>query len=660
MTLRQAQRPGGADQRPDGAAQRPGGFDTVLVANRGEIARRIIRTLRARGIRSVAVYSDGDAGAPHVREADEAVRLGPDPASESYLRVDAIIAAARQSGAQAIHPGYGFLSESVELARACAEAGIVFIGPGIRALEVAGDKARAREHVSTHGVPIIPGFSAAGLSDDEIAQRATEIGYPLLVKPSAGGGGKGMETVTDAAALPSALASARRVAQAAFGDDSLVLERLIARPRHIEVQIFGDSHGEVVAYGDRECTLQRRHQKVIEESPAPGIGEQTRQRLAQAAVAAARSIDYVGAGTVEFLIDSTTPDDFFFIEMNTRLQVEHPVTEAVTGLDLVALQLDVAAGGHVAPVPEPRGHAIEARVYAESPERGFLPSVGRILVFRAAVDVRTDAAVETGSEVSASYDPMIAKVIAHAPTRAEALSTLDAALAETVVLGVETNIAFLRALCADPRVQAGDMDTGLIETLLPFEAGEVPEEALGAAARVLAGMDAASGDSPWARLHGWRLTGTADPRAQAFLTYGEELVTALPGDDGNIPAAVAGDGAVWVSDDGRSVRLRPLTRAQALARRLAALDPAPSASDPDCRTPMPGVVVAVHVQDGAAVRKGELLVSIEAMKMEHPVLAPHDGVVRLLVAVGEQVRQGQTVARVPLAPTGAENPEESS
>ncbi|WP_317451943.1 biotin carboxylase N-terminal domain-containing protein [Microbacterium sp. NIBRBAC000506063] len=330
-------------------------FDTVLVANRGEIARRIIRTLRALGIRSVAVYSDGDAGAPHIREADEAVRLGPDPASASYLRTDAVITAARQSGAQAIHPGYGFLSESVDLARACADAGIVFVGPGIRALEVAGDKARAREHVSAHGVPIIPGFDAAGLGDAAIAERAAEIGYPLLVKPSAGGGGKGMEIVSDAAELPQALASARRVATAAFGDDALILERLIATPRHIEVQVFGDSHGDIVAYGERECTLQRRHQKVIEESPAPGLSDATRARLAEAAIAAARSVDYIGAGTVEFLIDKNRPEEFFFIEMNTRLQVEHPVTEAVTGLDLVALQLEVAAGGRVASPPEPRG-----------------------------------------------------------------------------------------------------------------------------------------------------------------------------------------------------------------------------------------------------------------------------------------------------------------
>ncbi|BDZ38356.1 hypothetical protein GCM10025863_09700 [Microbacterium suwonense] len=319
-------------------------FDTVLVANRGEIARRIIRTLHALGIRSVAVYSDADADAPHVHEADEAVHIGAAPAADSYLRVDAIIEAARRTGAQAIHPGYGFLSESVALARACAEAGIVFVGPGTRALEIMGDKARARDHVAGHGVPVVPGFNAADGDDEQIRAQADAVGYPLLVKPSAGGGGKGMEVVRSGAELQAALQTARRVATAAFGDDSLVLERLVQRPRHIEVQVFGDTHGTVIALGERECTLQRRHQKVIEEAPAANLPEGVRERLLQAAVAAAQSVEYVGAGTVEFLVEADSVDDFFFIEMNTRLQVEHPVTEEVTRLDLVALQLQVAAG----------------------------------------------------------------------------------------------------------------------------------------------------------------------------------------------------------------------------------------------------------------------------------------------------------------------------
>ncbi|MBT2474911.1 ATP-grasp domain-containing protein, partial [Microbacterium sp. ISL-103] len=406
----------------------PREFDAVLVANRGEIARRIIRTLRLMGIRSIAVYSDADADAPHVREADDAVRIGAAPAAESYLDIDAVIAAARATGAQAVHPGYGFLSESVGLAEACAESGIVFIGPSVKALQIMGDKAKAREHVVRSGVPVVPGFDARGLSDAEIAEEAAAVGFPLLVKPSAGGGGKGMEVVESAAGLEAALASARRVARSAFGDDSLILERLIRRPRHIEVQVFGDAHGSVITLGERECTLQRRHQKVIEEAPSAGIAEATRARLLDAATQAAASVSYVGAGTVEFLLDADAPDQIFFIEMNTRLQVEHPVTEEVTGLDLVALQIRVAAGGRLGTAPAVHGHAVEARVYAESPERGFLPSTGRILLFDPPPGVRVDAAVETGSEVTGFYDPMIAKIIAVADERSTALRRLDEAL----------------------------------------------------------------------------------------------------------------------------------------------------------------------------------------------------------------------------------------
>ena len=373
------------------------GFDTVLVANRGEIARRVIRTLRRLGIRSVAVYSDADADAPHVREADVAVRIGPAQAAHSYLDIDAVIGAAVRTGAQAIHPGYGFLSENAAFARACADAGIVFIGPGERALDVMGDKIRAKDHVAAYGVPVVPGFSAAGMTDAETAAAAARTGFPLLVKPSAGGGGKGMQIVRSAAELPEALATARRVAAAAFGDDTLLLERLIDRPRHIEVQVLADAHGTVIHLGERECTLQRRHQKVIEEAPSPIIDAATRERLGAAACAAAASVDYVGVGTVEFLVAADRPDEFFFIEMNTRLQVEHPVTEFVTGVDLVEQQLRAAAGlpldiaqGDV----RLDGHAIEARVYAESPARGFLPSTGDILLFRAASPVTEPSTCE--------------------------------------------------------------------------------------------------------------------------------------------------------------------------------------------------------------------------------------------------------------------------
>lgn len=627
-------------------------FHTVLVANRGEIARRVIRTLRALGIRSVAVYSDADATSPHVREADLAVRIGPAPAADSYLDIDAVIAAARATGAQAIHPGYGFLSESVGLAEACEESGVVFIGPSVDALQIMGDKARARDHVLRYGVPVVPGFDAKGLSDAEIAEEAETVGYPLLVKPSAGGGGKGMEVVADAAGLRGALASARRVASAAFGDDALILERLIRRPRHIEVQVFGDVHGTVIALGERECTLQRRHQKVIEEAPSAGIPADTRERLLSAAVLAAESVSYVGAGTVEFLVDADAPDEVFFIEMNTRLQVEHPVTEEVTGLDLVALQLRAAAGLPLDVTPRLRGHAVEARVYAEAPERGFLPSTGTVLLFDPPPGVRVDAAIESGSEVTGFYDPMIAKVIAFADDRATALARLDRALASTVVLGVETNIAFLRMLCQDARVIEGDLDTGLIESLLPLETVKPSASQLAAARDAVSDPPASVRISPlWRELPGWRL-GTQDAPHAPFVALTDdgdevELDEASPSPSrAGVLAAVDAEGAVWVAEEGRTIRLRPLDRRQRMQRRLSARDAGAAATEPEGRAPMPGSVVAVHVTDGDTVSAGEALVSIEAMKMEHPVLAPHDGVVHLLVAVGDQVRRDQPVARV--------------
>lgn len=636
----------------------PALFRTVLVANRGEIARRIIRTLRSLGIRSVAVYSDADASAPHVAEADVAVRIGPAPAAESYLDIDAVIAAARASGAQAIHPGYGFLSESVGLAEACAESGLAFVGPSVEALQIMGDKARAREHVVRHGVPVVPGFDAKGLSDLEIAEEADAVGFPLLVKPSAGGGGKGMEIVSDSAGLDSALAAARRVAASAFGDDSLILERLIRRPRHIEVQVFGDAHGHVIALGERECTLQRRHQKVMEEAPSAGIPEATRRRLLDAAVMAAESVSYVGAGTVEFLIDADAPDEVYFIEMNTRLQVEHPVTEEVTGLDLVELQLRVAAGLPLGAGPSVRGHAVEARIYAESPDRGFLPSTGTILAFEVPAGVRVDSAIETGSEVTGFYDPMIAKVIAVAEDRTTALRRLDEALGRTVVLGVDTNIAFLRSLCRDERVMAGDLDTGLIETLLPVAPAPVTASMLEEARRHLLrrGLPedpeapetvARRAGEVWATLRDDEAISPA-----GYLTDSGELILPLAVEGPSAPAVAVSErsGAVWVGSEGRAVRLRPLDRRQRMRRRLSERDAAVTASEPEARASMPGSVVAVHVGDGAEVQAGDPLVSIEAMKMEHPVVAPHDGVVHLLVAAGDQVRRDQAVARVTITP----------
>ncbi|MGX5770030.1 acetyl/propionyl/methylcrotonyl-CoA carboxylase subunit alpha [Microbacterium trichothecenolyticum] len=635
------------------------GFDTVLVANRGEIARRVIRTLRRLGMRSVAVYSDADADAPHVREADEAVRIGPGAAAQSYLDIGAVVAAAVTSGAQAVHPGYGFLSENVAFARACAEAGIVFIGPGERALEIMGDKIRAKEHVASHGVPTVPGFSAAGMTDAEISASAERAGFPLLVKPSAGGGGKGMQVVRSAAELPDALATARRVASAAFGDDTLLLERLIERPRHIEVQVLADAHGTVVHLGERECTLQRRHQKVIEEAPSPAVDARIRERLGAAACAAAASVDYRGAGTVEFLVAASRPDEFFFIEMNTRLQVEHPVTELVTGFDLVEQQLRIAAGEPLRFSQDDVrlvGHAIEARVYAEAPERGFLPATGEVLVWRGAPGVRTDSAVETGSAVTADYDPMIAKVIAHGSDRVEALARLDAALADTVVLGIDTNIGFLRALLAEDGVQTGDMDTGLIDRMPPYRSGEASAAALDVAA-ISADLMAATPPaaerraSPlWRAGTGWRSGEASVARTVAVETAdGDVLPVPVPPAghalDGAIDAIDA-DGWVWVHVDGATHRLRPLGRRAAMHRRLAARERSAAASDPALRAPMPGAVVAVHVADGATVATGDRIVTIEAMKMEHPVLAPHGGVVRVDVAAGEQVRRDQVLAHV--------------
>ncbi|ARU51685.1 hypothetical protein CBR64_09520 [Cellulosimicrobium cellulans] len=460
------------------------GFRTVLVANRGEIACRVIGTLRRLGVRSVAVFSDADADARHVREADVAVRIGPAPATQSYLDVDAVVAAAVATGAEAVHPGYGFLSENPALARACERAGIAFVGPGVDALEAMADKLAAKRIVGARGVPVVPGAGEPGMPDDDLLAAARGVGFPLLVKPSAGGGGKGMVVVRTADDLSGALASARRVAGSSFGDDTLLLERLVEAPRHIEVQVLADTHGTVVHLGERECSLQRRHQKVVEEAPSPLLTPAQRARMGEAACEVARSVGYVGAGTVEFLVPAADPDAFFFIEMNTRLQVEHPVTEMVTGLDLVELQLRVAAGAPLGIAQDDvvlRGHAVEARLYAESPERGFLPATGSVLVYDddgvpagpGASPLRLDSGIAAGAVVSGYYDPMLAKAVAWGETRDEAVDRLDGLLARTVVLGVETNTAFLRSLLADPDVRAGRLDTGLIDRLVSSGSGPV-------------------------------------------------------------------------------------------------------------------------------------------------------------------------------------------
>ena len=663
-----------------------GTFSTVLVANRGEIAVRVIRTLRAMGIRSVAVYSDADVGARHVVEADVAVRIGPAPARQSYLDVDAVVRAAQRAGAQAVHPGYGFLSENAEFAAALAAVGIVFIGPPVGAIQTMGDKIAAKAAVSEFGVPVVPGVSRPGLTDDDLIAGAGGVGFPVLVKPSAGGGGKGMRVVHAAAELPAALTSARREAASAFGDDTLFLERFVVNPRHIEVQVVADGYGNVVHLGERECSLQRRHQKVIEEAPSPLLDAATRARIGAAACDTARSVDYTGAGTVEFIVSADRPDEFFFMEMNTRLQVEHPVTELVTGVDLVELQVRIAAGGRL-PFGQDdvvmTGHAVEARVYAEDPARDFLPTGGTVLDVvepnsggqersdRGIVTARVDSGIRSGTVVGSDYDPMLAKVITHAADRPAALAALDAALAGTAVLGVTTNVDFLRFLLADPDVVAGRLDTGLLDRRTPDYVGvHATDDDMVAAAvhRWLARWPATPGDL-WAVPSGWRtgthaattfrlragertahvhVCGTPD-RATARVDDGETLslsailegrtlTVTLDGLRSQYVAAADG-GVLWLAGGGRTIAVEEVREAPVRA------DDA-HAGDAELVSPMPGSVVAVDVEDGAQVAAGDVVVTVEAMKMEHALSAPVDGVVELLVAVGDQVKVGQPMARI--------------
>jgi acetyl-CoA/propionyl-CoA carboxylase, biotin carboxylase, biotin carboxyl carrier protein len=649
---------------------------TVLVANRGEIAVRVMRTLRAMGIRSVAVYSDADAGARHVAAADLAVNIGPAPARDSYLNIPAIVAAATRTGAQAVHPGYGFLSENADFAAALASAGVTFIGPPVGAIHTMGDKIAAKGTVSEFGVPVVPGIARPGLTDDELIAAADEIGYPVLVKPSAGGGGKGMRMVERPADLPAALVSARRESAAAFGDDTLFLERFVLRPRHIEVQVLADSYGNVVHFGERECSLQRRHQKVIEEAPSPLLDAATRARIGAAACDTARSVDYTGAGTVEFIVSADRPDEFFFMEMNTRLQVEHPVTELVTGWDLVEWQVRIAAREKLAVSQDDialQGHAIEARVYAEDPAHGFLPTGGDVLavVEPGGAGVRIDSGLSAGMVVGSDYDPMLAKVIAYGADRAAALRNLDRALADTAVLGVVTNIEFARFLLADPDVVAGRLDTGLLDRRAGDFIAAPPsdEQFIAAAAFSWLRRFAAAGANLWEVPSGWRvggrapvsirlrsgertdhvhITGTPDA-AQVRIEDGEsrslqadlvdsQLRLTLDGLRTEYTVAIA-DNTVWLAHDGlvaavEEVREAPVRPDEELT------------GDAELTSPMPGAIVAVSVDDGAEVEAGTVVVTVEAMKMEHALTAPVDGVVELLVAVGDQVKVGQTLARI--------------
>ena len=632
-------------------------FDTVLVANRGEIAVRVIRTLRSLGVRSVAVFSDADADARHVREADTAVRIGPAPAAESYLSVERLLEAAARTGAQAVHPGYGFLAENAAFARACADAGLVFIGPPADAISLMGDKIRAKETVQAAGVPVVPGSSGSGLTDAQLADAAREIGTPVLLKPSAGGGGKGMRLVRDAALLGEEIAAARREARASFGDDTLLVERWVDRPRHIEIQVLADGHGNVIHLGERECSLQRRHQKIIEEAPSVLLDDATRAAMGEAAVQAARSCGYEGAGTVEFIVPGGDPSSYFFMEMNTRLQVEHPVTELITGLDLVEWQLRVAAGEQLPYTQKDitlTGHAVEARICAEDPSRGFLPSGGTVLSLREpqGEGVRTDSGLSEGTEVGSLYDPMLAKVIAYGPDRATALRKLRAALAETVTLGVPTNAGFLRRLLAHPAVVAGDLDTGLVERVVDeLVPADVPEEVYeaAAAARLEDLRPTAEGwTDPFSVPSGWRLGGRHRPVGfhlrvldpVEYVPRGAHTVTedrvAVTLDGVRHTFHRAGD---WLGRDGDAWHVRDHDPV------AASLTGAGAGGADSLTAPMPGTVTVVKVAVGDEVTAGQSLLVVEAMKMEHVISAPHAGTVSELdVTPGTTVAMDQVLA----------------
>ncbi|MDP4021036.1 acetyl/propionyl/methylcrotonyl-CoA carboxylase subunit alpha [Methylobacterium sp. NEAU 140] len=635
----------------DAVTTRP--FAAVLVANRGEIACRIVRTARARGMRTIAVYSEADRDALHVRLADEAHPIGPAPAAESYLVAERILAAARASGADCIHPGYGFLSERPDFAEACAAAGLVFVGPPALAIRAMGLKDAAKRLVEGAGVPVVPGYHGDRQEPDFLRERAGEIGYPVLIKAVAGGGGKGMRRVDAPADFAAALESARREAQGAFGDPRVLVEKYVLAPRHVEIQVFADRHGNAVSLFERDCSLQRRHQKVIEEAPAPGMPPEMRARMGRAATDAAKAVGYVGAGTVEFIADGRDglrPDRFYFMEMNTRLQVEHPVTEAITGLDLVDLQFRVASGE---PLPFGEGdlaidgHAVEARLYAEDPANGFLPSTGRLWAFRppSGDGVRVDTGVREGDAVTPFYDPMIAKVIAHGATRDEALDRLSAALGDTLVAGPRTNTAFLRALCDAPGFRAGAFDTGFIErTFGPAPKPDRDAGALAAAVLRLTGLDAGPSDaSPWAAGDAFQL---GDARTQIVPVTVDGVREAVrlswdaegrPAVDGlAAPAGVtlvaAPDGVFALAGGGQT--------------HVALFDP----FDVDLehldggdvvKAPMHGKVVALFAGPGDRVAKGQRLAIVEAMKMEHQLLAPADGTVgAVLVEAGAQVAEG--------------------
>ncbi|MFN3934174.1 MAG: acetyl/propionyl/methylcrotonyl-CoA carboxylase subunit alpha [Parvibaculum sp.] len=660
-------------------------FKSLLIANRGEIAVRIIRTARRMGLRTIAVYSEADANAYHAAEADEAYCIGGAAAAESYLRADAILDACKRAGADAVHPGYGFLSENAGFAEACEKAGLIFVGPPASAIRAMGLKDAAKALMEKAGVPVVPGYHGDNQDACFLAERAKEIGYPVLIKAVAGGGGKGMRRVNAPEDFEKELKSAQREAGAAFGDERVLVEKYVSRPRHIEIQVFADGHGQAVSLYERDCSLQRRHQKVVEEAPAPGMPPEMRKRMGEAAVAAAKAIGYRGAGTVEFIADASDglkPDGFWFMEMNTRLQVEHPVTEAITGQDLVEWQLRVAAGEHL-PLTQDKvplkGHAVEVRLYAEDPAKNFFPSTGRLSRLRVPLTmphVRTDMGVREGDEVTMFYDPMIGKIIAHGETRLQALRTLKQFLTGMEVAGPRTNLGFLINAVGHEAFLKGDIDTGFIDRhlseLVPAGGASPRVLALGAAAHLLMrgaerqALQAARAEpnSPWAANDGW-VPGGRRSETLKFTVSGEDVtLTAMPDGEGwriagvgegtvSVSAALGGDGALTATVDG--VRLAgACVRKEAgfvlvhegIAVEFPIADPldVDVASDADAgalKAPMPGKIVQVLAEKGAKVRKGAPLIVMEAMKMEQTLAAGMDTVVASVhVGTGDQVEAG--------------------
>ena len=666
-------------------------FKKILIANRGEIAIRVASTARRLGIQTVAVHSDADAEARHVRACDEAVHVGGNAPRDSYLRWERIIAAAQATGAQAIHPGYGFLSENEDFAQACADAGLVFIGPPAGAIRDMGSKSAAKALMEKAGVPLVPGYHGQDNDPALLAREAARIGYPVLIKASAGGGGRGMRRVERAEDFAAALASCQREAKAAFGDDHVLVERYVTRPRHIEIQVFCDSHGQAVYLFERDCSVQRRHQKVLEEAPAPGLSEVRRAEMGAAAVAAARAVGYVGAGTVEFIAEPLDDGDlrFYFMEMNTRLQVEHPVTEAITGHDLVEWQLRVASGERLPALQHElsmRGHAIEARICAENAEANFLPATGRLQVMRWPAHAafarsderpRVDTGFGEGDAISPYYDSMIAKLIVWGSDRAQALARLDAALRDTHIVGLHTNVAFLRRVVQSKAFASADLDTALIERERAALFGQpglpLPLAAAGVVAHLLAQEAAQEGADPWSRRDGWRLTGGASRRFELDAGGTHHAVTLQRLHDGGTVMVLGSERLALATHalggDRYDVVLgghRHTLTVYAMGEQVAVFGASGSAligefdliahsgdgtgGSGRLAAPMPGKVLSIAVKAGDKVQRGQALAVMEAMKMEHTIHAPSDGVVaELLYGVGDQVAEGAELLRLEVA-----------